>query len=317
MLHIFLSHELGNYSSQFKKQSQSNNDHLVILQCDSGHLNGDLIACARHRIYDLRARVEEGQITHVLFIIHIPRQISCSLIGYQGAPWISAHIDDLNNVENDMVELREVIGGAGMSELFIGGKLDHGTTLPYSSQTSQSTVEDKDQAQEVDIDNVSKDPPSMEVESSSSNRYWAQPTNSFQRDEKNKPEPMELSLEDLEDFTIDDNKELLENKILQTGQISLQFSQSHIEEAISLREQIGNHIEKVDSITWEDEVESCNNSPFLQIKYKNPLFKRLYRCIQPAASKLQDLSAKRSMKRIELLVRLVPKSIFYDPGKFS
>lgn len=36
-----------------------------MIQCDSGHLNGDLIACARHRIYDLRAKADENQTTHV------------------------------------------------------------------------------------------------------------------------------------------------------------------------------------------------------------------------------------------------------------
>ena len=77
---------------------------LVIIQCDSGHLNGDLIACARYRIYDLNARIDEGLITHVLFIIHLPQQVaSSSFVGFQGDPWISAHIDDLRPPSDNRV----------------------------------------------------------------------------------------------------------------------------------------------------------------------------------------------------------------------
>lgn len=41
--------------------SQKDKDVLLILQCDSGHLNGDLVACARYRIDDERERANSGE----------------------------------------------------------------------------------------------------------------------------------------------------------------------------------------------------------------------------------------------------------------
>ena len=97
---------------------------LVIIQCDSGHLNGDLIACARHRIYDLRAKADHDQITHCLFIIHLPHRVTnSSFVGFQGDPWISSHIDDLRPTSDSTVSTSEAIG-LTISELFLGRPKD-------------------------------------------------------------------------------------------------------------------------------------------------------------------------------------------------
>ena len=59
-------------------------DCLLIIQCDAGHLNIDLIACARHRIIDERVSALQMntdtdqyvplQATHVVFIVQLPKQ---------------------------------------------------------------------------------------------------------------------------------------------------------------------------------------------------------------------------------------------------
>ena len=81
---------------------------MLVVQCDSGHLYGDLIACARYRVDDEREKSshlwtpEYGR-THVLFIVHLPRRggegdgdgALGSFFGFQGGKWLSAHIDDL------------------------------------------------------------------------------------------------------------------------------------------------------------------------------------------------------------------------------
>ena len=95
-----------------------------MIQCDSGHLNGDLIACARYRIYDKRAetslRNEREWCTHVLFIIHLPRQaVGSSFVGFQGEPWISTHIDDLRPTTGGAITLQEMMG-VSISQLFCG-----------------------------------------------------------------------------------------------------------------------------------------------------------------------------------------------------
>lgn len=77
---------------------EDGNSKILAIQCDSGHLNGDLIACARHRIEDIRVNVKKDHYrVHVLLIINLPCQAECSsFVGFQGYPWISVHIDDLH-----------------------------------------------------------------------------------------------------------------------------------------------------------------------------------------------------------------------------
>ena len=102
-----------------------------MIQCDSGHINGDLIACARYRIYDERVNALEknklqgrGGVTHVLFIINLPHYVSgSSFVGFQGDPWISAHIDDPRPSHGDTIEPVHAMS-AKISELFIGGYIN-------------------------------------------------------------------------------------------------------------------------------------------------------------------------------------------------
>ena len=113
------------YSPAFSRDSK---DKLLIVQCDSGHLYGDLIACARYRVDDEREKANlqrrPGQgTTHVLFIIHLPRRgvdkdkESSSFVGFQGGAWISAHIDDIRAPTEAALTLDEALS-APISELF-------------------------------------------------------------------------------------------------------------------------------------------------------------------------------------------------------
>ena len=98
---------------------QGSEERLAILQCDLGVVTGDLIACARYRIYDLRAKADAEQRTHVLFIIHLTHQVSGSFVGFQGDPWVSYHVDDLNTSTENTVSASEAMG-LSLSELFRG-----------------------------------------------------------------------------------------------------------------------------------------------------------------------------------------------------
>ena len=110
-------------------------DQLLIIQCDSGHMSGDLIACARYRVLEERhASIQRSQSsnstgsdsvpvqsrTHVVFIIHLPkREFGSSFVGFQGDPWVCTHIDNLLPPDNNIgtPELHDVIGRS-ISELF-------------------------------------------------------------------------------------------------------------------------------------------------------------------------------------------------------
>ena len=111
-------------------------DRLLIIQCDSGHLAGDLIACARYRVLEERREniqrsqlcnnatgsgsVSSHPITHVLFIIHLPkREFGSSFVGFQGDPWVCTHIDNLLPSEDSIgtPQLQDVMGRS-ICELF-------------------------------------------------------------------------------------------------------------------------------------------------------------------------------------------------------
>jgi len=61
---------------------------LVILQCDSGDMHSDLIACARYNITNehnqaaLTDDVSAG-VVHVLFIVQLPRIAGGCFVGFQ------------------------------------------------------------------------------------------------------------------------------------------------------------------------------------------------------------------------------------------
>ena len=115
-------------SPMFQRDEEDKQNRLLVIQCDSGHLNGDLIACARYRVYDERVNAlnknkiqNRDGVTHVLFIINLPHQVSSStFVGFQGNPWISSHIDDLRPTSTDTIEPLHAIA-TSISELFIGG----------------------------------------------------------------------------------------------------------------------------------------------------------------------------------------------------
>jgi hypothetical protein len=120
----------------FQRDEEDKQNRLLVIQCDSGHLNGDLIACARYRVYDERVNAlnknkiqNRDGVTHVLFIINLPHQVSSStIVGFQGNPWISSHIDDLRPTSSDTIEPLHAIA-TNISELFIGEYVHNITPL--------------------------------------------------------------------------------------------------------------------------------------------------------------------------------------------
>ena len=161
------------FSPLFLRQDEEDTaNRLVVIQCDSGHKNGNLIACARYRIYDERIKAINKKkvqnrvgVTHVLFIINLPHQIfSSSFVGFQGDPWISCHIDDLMPTSGNTIEPQQAIS-ANISDLFIGGYIND--ILPFMDTvyeeaqqwvppTPENELEsEKESKKESDIDSSS------------------------------------------------------------------------------------------------------------------------------------------------------------------
>ena len=87
-------HKLTSYSSEvFKDDAETK---MLVIQCDSGDSNTDLIACARHRLVDERQKLTCQGTTHVVFIVQLPRVAGgTTFTSFQGGLWTSIHIDEL------------------------------------------------------------------------------------------------------------------------------------------------------------------------------------------------------------------------------
>ena len=152
------------FSPYFKRGEEDESSVLVIIQCDSGHSNGDLIACARNRIYDVRSE-KEGD-THVVFVIHLPHQAAnSSFVGFQGDPWISVHIDDLRPTSDSTIMPYEAMGTA-ISQLFLGDIIpDDQFGVPMDQQGGEANANDEGASSDIEMDSKPSRPSRREDDS--------------------------------------------------------------------------------------------------------------------------------------------------------
>ena len=379
------------FSPTFKvKEDGIPEKHLVIIQCDSGHMNGDLIACARYRIYDLKVKADQEKITHVLFIIHLPHQVaSSSFVGFQGNPWISSHIDDLRPTTDNAVSAQEAIG-LTISELFLGraksetlvGQNYDSLGASYASEHSfgenisgreeltsdaESEVQ-KELSQYMDVSQdelmeIERDAPRgtqvldieneeleyedvnvkngkaplfirRSVEDVTSEHEDAMhpsrhPGDAFERDEEeslfqHSVEDMEPQLEqELHHMEGEKNEEnpgvirrLVEDVESDHRQGGVDQSEHSVEDKRLDKPEL-------DLLSIQRAIQR-NNASYKQENFvrdetaieltsvlpnRSPMYCRLQGCIQAAASKLKDFDMKRCTKRVEILVRLIPKEL--------
>lgn len=119
------------------------NESLLIIQCDSGHLNGDLIACARYRIEDERQKVKKQESpTHVIIIINLPHQVQLkhdsAFAGFQGGTWISAHIDSIS-ISSELDLTIEDALNTPISQLFYSENKD-AKNIEYEQECKKDEV---------------------------------------------------------------------------------------------------------------------------------------------------------------------------------
>ena len=274
-------------SPAFQRDQLDSRDFLLIIQCDSGDSDGDLIACARYRIYDEGVKsVKQNSIlecegnTHVLFVIHIPQQsVHSSFVGFQGDPWVSAHIDDLRHKNSDTVTLSEAMN-MPISHLFIRPDSKHEvsrereqTFMEIVTTKAESSAEDEDEEMQADesMDDANKNA-LFETEPS------IHPQETIQL-----PEP-----------------EILE----------------HISEPAEPRME-GSIAEQPQLQTSDQQLAQPHFQPKPKALKKSGYYFRLHGCIQAAASRLQD-SAKnkeRATDRVKLLMDLIPSSPALNLGR--
>ena len=100
---------------------------MLILDCDVGQINGNLISCVRYIISDKQRSFNTSQ-TSVLLLIHLPRKYSSqNFVSFQGESWICYHIDELIP-ESDLFQWNETMHeGRYISDLFHSTSSDEGT----------------------------------------------------------------------------------------------------------------------------------------------------------------------------------------------
>ena len=271
---------LFNFRPYFKRDEQDEFSVLVIIQCDSGHSNGDLIACARNRIYDVRSE-KEGD-THVVFVIHLPHQAaSSSFVGFQGDPWISVHIDDLRPTSDGTIIPYEAMDTA-ISQLFLGSIVPEDQFGAPMDQGETATNLD-DEEGDVEMDSRLHRPSTREGNAHS---------------EQMPPLEGGDEGESMDEDAVPHNEEEENSDKMSTGSAGREDSEEETMEGEGPMAAAG-------MLGTGDE----------QPTLPPPQCRRLHGCIQAAASKLQDDNKRRATQRVEILVNLIPKDIPLPLGK--
>lgn len=313
---------------------------LVIIQCDSGHTNGDLIACARYRIYDLRADVrdmDEQQVTHVLFIIHLPHQvISSSFVGFQGSPWISSHIDDLRPTTDNSVSASEAIG-LSISELFFGAKAIANTDKLDQQQLPEAelpprTYNEDDVEITFDFSIERRDERSRSEEMPSEPESEGRSQEGLEFGESMETENKSSSQAEESMLVVDIEDEAQEYEDVRAMHLDDQRPASQLSDSIVQENNEGivpnelssqgpslnlSHAEALSPAALQQNVAVMSGQYNEPLANRSPLYCRLHGCIQAAASKLKDITIKRSTKRVEILVQLIPREPSKDLGKVA
>ena len=321
------------YSSPLFAQGDISDDGcLLIIQCDSGHINGDLIACARYRIYDMRAKAllnqsQSSHTTHVLFIINLPVQVAqSSFVGIQGDPWVSCHIDELRPGEKGAITL-EGAQGVAVSELFYGGM--ERKPLQYERQESDFTrnvegmvfehmistenEENGEQSEEeVEEETIYKNKVEEKLVDIEKEEEWTgSEDNGKEEEEENRVEKQEVEqdMKETEDREKSSDMQVEDIEDDLSSSYSTQTSEEHMDD----KEIVRNSPNDV-------EITASVNTMSQRIKTYSDMYKqcvRLNSCIQAAASRLQDSNKQRATERVHLLINIIPRKPVFPLGTYN
>ena len=302
---------LFHFSPLFLREAGNDHNCLLVIQCDSGHMNADLIACARYQIYNERVKATNREkllgrygATHVLFIVNLPHYISTSsFVGFQGDPWISTHIDDLRLSSEDGVEPLEAVT-ASISELFIGDYIHDIKSLmdtKFKYQQQISMVESEEQHPHEDPEESLKDDLAYKQgpETSLSKIFWDEDGEGTDKQaEETVRQSIEL-LESVEDDDLSQDDDDVKPKLDAVNVTTKLISDKEVSSADIPKSKMKPHTRGGRHLHV---IAQC---------------RRLHGCIQAAASMIiEDTSKDRSMQRVARLTKLIPQDPPQHLGKF-
>ena len=104
---------------------------ILLVQCDSGDENFNLIAGARHILMEERTNASKMlyllslEDVHIVLITQLPRIAGgCrNFVGFQGGKWMSVHIDELRPPGRHILSIEQLIDGP-ISMLFNGDRIE-------------------------------------------------------------------------------------------------------------------------------------------------------------------------------------------------
>ena len=335
------------FSPLFLRQDEKDiANQLIVIQCDSGHKNGNLIACARYRIYDERIKAINKNkvqnrigVTHVLFIINLPHQIfpSSSFVGFQGDPWISYHIDDLRPTSGNTIEPQQAIL-ANISELFIGGYISD--ILPFLGTVHEPASQQMSPASKIQLAEEEREENMEESDTHSlSNKSDRGGLENAQKPTLERAELAKLSgvmevvdvekTQEMEFATADrqgdqeaDTDDLATQILPDRINMHLYDEYSEVDSENSPGAQIP-PTETITLVRPEEDSVSLSEVPKQKRvtidQYPIAQCQRLYGCIQAAASRLEDATnlkmKDRSTQRVSRLTKLIPQDPVKHIGK--
>ena len=271
--------------------------------------------------------------THVLFVIHLPQQsVGSSFVGFQGDPWVSAHVDDLRRMDSDTVTLSEAMNKP-ISHLFISP--DSECEVPHESeQTPMEIAKAMDEFEEMQVAETPHDANQDTTEDLFETELSTHQLHSSEMEDQEMPPlegprersrmveeesleevpPDEMSMDHMTSESMDSEQNQVPEK--PDDEMSEPEATEHITEPAE---------PMIESSTAEQlQLESSNQQaaqshvqPKLKSLKKSGYYLRLHGCIQAAASRLQD-SAKnkeRATDRVKLLVNLIPRSPAVNLGR--
>ena len=277
-------------SPNFLREERHSQPFLVVVQCDSGHLNCDLIACARYRVCDEAIKMKakntirgRNDVTHVLFVIRLPQQeVKSQFVGFQGDPWISVHIDDLR-LTSETTVIPEQALNTKISELFIG------------------------EFEELDL--VSEDDSDMDTENGLSPTEDVTSMQLYSSINNSVPLPVE------EDMQIEESTAPISNE---DPQLVVAESSTSIPRTTPISAMLPStaYIEGEGGADMEVEGPETKMKRVRKKKSFIAQHGRLLDCVQAAVSKLSDSEqGNRSMLRIQKLMKLIPRTTTDQLGK--
>ena len=147
-------------------EPRSENESLLLVQCEAGDMNSELIACSRYLIQEQRdfalskysTEVTPVYRRHLVFVIQLPRVASGCFVGFQGGAWDEIHIDELRPANQTLTPSITSLANRKISSL-LGRVAER-----KSDEVESASGETGGEANNEYIENLTEEPPVLNAE---------------------------------------------------------------------------------------------------------------------------------------------------------